>query len=362
MSVRGEMAKDSEIGAVGRPTMMDVASAAGVSQATVSLVLSGSKGARLSEATRKRVKDAARELGYKFVRRGNKESPGGKSTIIFIADEISTDPWMSLAFEGARDKALEFGVNAFMAVSHGDADMETSLLASMQKQPILGVIYGTILTRRVTLPPAFAAHRTVLVNCYDDAGELPAVLPADLVAGRTAVEHLIGLGRRRIAMINGQQGLDNPRDRLKGYKQALTSHDIAFDASLVKPGNWEPASGFEMTLELMALPEPPDAIFCANDMMAMGCLDALKQLGKKVPEDVAVIGFDDREIARSLHPPLTTLILPQYEMGQTAAELLLDSAGGLNPQTTRIKVECELLVRESTGLLADADAKPVAAQ
>lgn len=344
------MRNDDKSGVGGRPTMMDVATAAGVSQATVSLVLSGSKGARLSESTRKRVKEAARKLGYKFVRRGTKESPGGKSTIIFIADEISTDPWMSLAFEGARDKALEFGVNAFMAVSHGDADIETGLLESMRKQSILGVIYGTILTRRVELPPAFAGHRTVLVNCYEETGELPAVLPADLVAGRTAVEHLISIGRRRIALINGQQGLDNPRDRLKGYKQALTSNDIAFDASLVKPGNWEPSSGFEMTLELMALPEPPDAIFCANDMMAMGCLEALKQMGKSVPEDVAVIGFDDREIAHSLHPPLTTLVLPQYEMGQTAAELLLDSAGGLNPQTTRIKVECELIVRESTGV------------
>jgi Transcriptional regulators len=356
------MRKPKRQGSVARPTMMDVAAAAGVSQATVSLVLSGSRGARLSEATRNRVRDVAQELGYKFVRRGNKASPGGKSTIIFIADEISTDPWMSLAFEGARDKALEFGVNAFMAVSHGDPDIETGLLASLEKRSVLGVIYGTILTRRVTLPAAFAAHPTVLVNCYDEEGELPAVLPADLVAGRTAVEHLIGLGRRRIALINGQQGLDNPRDRLKGYKQALTSHDIAFDAALVKPGNWEPSSGFAMTLELMALPQPPDAIFCANDLMAMGCLEALKQLGKSVPGDVAVIGFDDREIARSLHPPLTTLILPQYEMGQTAAELLLDTASGLKANTTRIKVECELVVRQSTATPSEQEASRVAAQ
>jgi LacI family transcriptional regulator len=117
-----------------------------------------------------------------------------------------------------------------------------------------------------------------------------------------------------------------------------------------------------MTMELMALEEPPDAIFCANDLMAMGCIEALKELGRKIPEDVAVIGFDDREIARFLHPPLTTLVLPQYEMGQTAAELLLDSAGGLDAPTTRIKVECELIVRGSTRTEADRREDQVAAQ
>jgi LacI family transcriptional regulator len=344
-----------------RPTMMDVAAAAGVSQATVSLVLTGSKMARLSDATRKRVTQAAEQLNYKFVRRGPKASATGKSTILFIADEVSTDPWMTLAFEGARDKALEFGVNTVMAVSHGDADFEASILTNFKDQPILGIIYGTILTRQVGLPAPFAAHRTVLVNCYDEVGNFPAVLPADLLGARVATEHLIGLGRSRIALINGQKGLDNPRDRLKGYRQALSSHDLAFDPALVKPGNWEPSSGFEMTMELMTLAEPPDAIFCANDLMAMGSIEALKQLGKKIPEDVAVIGFDDREIARFLHPPLTTLILPQYEMGQTAAELLLDTARGLETPTTRIKVECELIVRGSTRE-ADMSAEKVAAQ
>lgn len=356
------MVKSKRQAAGTRPTMMDVAAAAGVSQATVSLVLSGSKMARLSDATRRRVTEAAERLNYKFVRRGAKTSAAGKSTILFIADEVSTDPWMTLAFEGARDKALEFGVNAVMAVSHGDADIEAGILASLKEQTILGVIYGTILTRQVGLPAAFSAYRTVLVNCYDEAGTFPSVLPADLLGARVATEHLIGLGRGRIALINGQKGLDNPRDRLKGYKQALTSHDLVFDPALVKPGNWEPSSGYEMTMDLMALPEPPDAIFCANDLMAMGCIEALKQLGHKIPQDVAVIGFDDREIARSLHPPLTTLVLPQYEMGQTAAELLLDSAGGLEIGTTRIKVECELIVRASTRSSADGDAQKVAAQ
>lgn len=329
--------------------MMDVAAAAGVSQATVSLVLSSSKWGRLSDTTRQRVMEAADRLNYKFVRRGSRATqPGTASSILFLADEISTDPWMTLAFEGVRDRALELGFNATMAVSHGDADTEANLIASMAKLPLAGCVYGTILSRQVQLPPASAGLRTVLLNCYDAEGRYPSVLPGDVVGGRTATAHLIELGRRRIGLINGQQGVDASRDRLKGYKQALASNDIAFDAALVRPGNWEPSSGYAMTLELMALADPPDAIFCANDLMALGCYDALRHLGRSIPGDVAVIGFDDREIAQFMHPPLSTLVLPQYEMGRTAAELLLDSPDEFDGRPSRIKVSCDLVLREST--------------
>jgi LacI family transcriptional regulator len=336
--------------------MMDVAAAAGVSQATVSLVLSGGKSGRLADDTRRRVVEAAQALGYKFVRRGQRSNAGGQSTILFVADETITDPWMSLAFEGARDKALEVGINMLMAVSHADADVETNILAGLGSVPILGIVYGTILTRQVTMPPALAKHRLVLVNCYDAAGAFHSILPGDVLGARTATEHLLAKGCKRIGFINGQQGLDNTRDRLKGYKQALASNDVPFDAALVRPGNWEPSSGYQMTLELMALDNPPDAIFCANDMMAVGSYDALRQLGRKVPDDVAVVGFDDRDIAQYMHPPLSTLVLPLYEMGQIAVELLLDDAGGLHSQPSRIKVECQLVERESSQAVAPVSA------
>ena len=172
------------------------------------------------------------------------------------------------------------------------------------EQSLLGVIYGTILTRRVEPPAALLKHRTVLLNCYNADRRLPSVLPGDLVGGRVATERLIRAGCRRIALITGQQGLDATRDRLKGYRQALASHDIPFEAELIRPGNWEPSSGYAMTKHLMALDSPPDAIFCANDLMALGCYDALRELGLRVPDNVAVIGFDDREIAQSMRPPL----------------------------------------------------------
>jgi LacI family transcriptional regulator len=102
-----------------------------------------------------------------------------------------------------------------------------------------------------------------------------------------------------------------------------------------------------MTLQLMSMDNPPSAIFCANDLMALGCFDAVKELGKKIPDDVAVIGFDDRELAQHLHPSLTTLVLPHYEMGEIAAENLIDSANGLPLGPKQIKVECPLVERNS---------------
>jgi LacI family transcriptional regulator len=330
-----------------RPTMMDVASKAGVSQATVSLVLNGSRGARLSTSTRKKVKQVAEEVGYKLVRRGQRRAPVDQSVIGFLADEVTTDPWMALAFEGARERALEYGINVCLWATRGDPDIEAMVINQIGQQPLLGIIYGTILTRRVDPPAALFKRRTVLLNCYESTRKLPSVLPGELVGARVATQRLIQAGRKRIGFINGQEGLDASRDRLKGYRQALSSNDLSYDPNLVRPGNWEPSSGYEMTRDLMSADNPPDAIFCANDMMAVGCFDALREIGLRVPADISVIGFDDREIAQFTRPPLTTLILPQYEMGETAAELVIDGAGGLDAGPTQIKVECPLVERNS---------------
>jgi LacI family transcriptional regulator len=326
--------------------MMDVAARAGVSQATVSLVLNGSPGVRLSDATRERVRDAARELGYTLARRGPSRAQEARQ-IGFVADELTSDPWMSLAFDGAREKALESGINVTLALTRGEDDVRDAAFDLFNSPSVLGIIYGTILTRRVEPPRILFERPSVLLNCYDAGRELPSVLPGDMLGGRMATQRLIRAGRTRIAIINGQDGLDASRDRLRGYRQALSSNDLPFDPALVFWGNWEPSSGYDGTRHLMSLSQPPDAFFCANDMMAVGCYEALRELGLGIPRDVSVIGFDDREIAQFMRPPLTTLILPQYEMGAIAAELLIDMSGGLESRHNQIKVECELVERES---------------
>jgi LacI family transcriptional regulator len=329
--------------------MMDVAARAGVSQATVSLVLNDSQGVRLSEATRARVVEAARALGYELVKRGPRQPPNDKTVIGFLADEISTDPWMALAFDGVREKAWEFGLTVNLTVTRGDNDVQEQVVGMARQQPLLGVIYGTILTRCIQPAQALFNLPAVLLNCYDAERRLPSVVPGELLGGRTATERLLRSGHRRIGMITGQTGIEATSERVRGYRLALASKDVPFDPALVVPGNWQPNSGYEGTLALMALSYPPTAIFCANDLMAVGCLDALKELGLAIPGDVAVIGYDDREISQYTRPPLTTLLLPHYEMGTTAMEFLLDRAARPTVRAAQLKVECHLVERLSIG-------------
>lgn len=332
-----------------RPTMMDVAARAGVSQATVSLILNGSPGARFSEQTRERVMQATADLGYRLAREGRDQLPSNskREIISFIVDEVAADPWMAMAFEGARQKAHEYGLLVNLSVAPIDAEGLERTLQKLPSESQYGCICGTILTREFQPSPTLFKVPTVLVNCYDAERRLPSVIPGDLAGARTAIEHLIRAGRRRIGYINGEEDIDTTRDRLTGYKQALASHDIAFDPDIVRPGNWEPSAGYNQTLHLMRLPNPPDSIFCANDMMAVGCLDALRELGLTVPGDISVMGYDNREISQFTRPALSTINFPFLEIGMLAVELLVEQHDGTLSGNLQHKVECKLVARSS---------------
>jgi LacI family transcriptional regulator len=330
-----------------RPTMTEVALAAGVSQTTVSLVLNRAAGARLSVETRHRVEEAARALGYQLERGGGlRASKADAGMIGFVVDELSTDPWMAIGLDGAREAAWKRGLTVSVAVTRGDPQMEKTIFKRMMSPSLVGWIYGTINTRRVHPYPVFYRKPLILLNCYVADQSLPSVVPAEVIGGHTAAQRLVDAGHRRIGFINGEPWMDASRDRLKGYRQALASADIPYDADLVRSGNWEPATGYAMTRELMALKRPPTAIFCANDLMAAGCYDALRELGLSIPADISVIGYDDREIARYLRPPLTSVVLPHFEMGAAAVEYLIDHANGLR-RPWQLKIEGPLAERQS---------------
>jgi LacI family transcriptional regulator len=332
------------------PTMMDVANAAGVSQTTVSLVLNNSLGARISSSTRQRVREAAETLGYTAAPRAPRtQDRAGSRVIGFIADEISTDPWCALQLDAVRGRAWEHEMTVMAAVSHSDAELEQTLIDQFAGQQLVGLIYATILTRQIRPLPQLYRMPTVLLNCFVRDHSLPSVVPGELLGGYAATLHLIRAGHRRIAHIHGQSWTDPSRDRLKGYRRALAEHDILFDPDLVRPGNWEPPTGYESTAALMELDDPPTAIFVANDMMAVGCYDALKERGLRIPDDVSVVGYDDREIAQFMRPPLTTLVLPHHEMGAQAAEALIDGQIRAEGRQLQIKVECPLVPRDSVG-------------
>jgi len=326
--------------------MNEVALAAGVSQTTVSLVLNEVSSGRFSPDTRRRVLEAAERLGYRTTRRrsANRDTPQG--TLAFLVDELSTDPWMALAADGLREKAWERGLTVWVGATRGNHDVEQALFRQLLAGPIAGLVYGTINTRKIEPPALPGPVPLVLFNCYVANHSLPSVLPAEVLGGQLATQRLIAGGHRRIGYINGEPWMDASRDRLKGYRRALTNADIEYDAGLVLNGNWEPSTGYAHTRALMGLPQPPTAIFCGNDLMALGCYDALREMGRRVPHDVAVVGYDDREIAQFVHPPLTTVVLPHYQMGLEAAECLFDLIGG-SKHAAQIKVEGTLVERQS---------------
>jgi len=336
-----------------RPTMTDIAKAAGVSQSTVSLVLNGAVGAKFSEATRDKVHEVALSLGYQLPVRAAQPpaSAGDRNLIVYIADEISTSPHPVVSVDGARDAAWNAGCVLAVFSTHGNAQMEQQVLQTLALPNVLGVVYATVYTRRVTVPPALLTVPAVLINCHASDHALSSVVPAEVAGGHTATEYLIAAGHRRIGFINGETWQEAAKDRLKGYRQALATADLLFDPRLVRDGDWSPDKGFELTLSLMREPNPPTAIFCANDLMAIGAIEALKQLGLRVPEDVSVMGYDDQEIARHTHPPLTTVVLPNYDLGRWAVETLLQEeqnrSAGAPVRHRTVKLDGPLIERAS---------------
>ena len=247
-----------------------------------------------------------------------------------------------------REKAWAHGLTVTVMATRGDADMEAAAFAQLASLPLA----RPRLRDHQHAPHRCAGaglrrRRLVLLNCHAANGALRFGRAGRGRGGHAATDVLIRAGHRRIGYINGEASMEAARHRLRGYRQALATADLPFDPDLVREGNWQPLSGYEATRALMALPAPPSAIFCANDLMAVGCYEALRELGRRIPDDVAVMGYDDREIAQHLHPPLTTVLLPHFEMGSIAAELLIDSAAGSPIRPRQIKVECPIVMRKS---------------
>ena len=175
------------------------------------------------------------------------------------------------------------------------------------------------------------------------------MLVDECYGARLAVEHLAKLGHRRIAFINGPPGWDASADRLSGYKDVLDKLGMPYDAELVEEGNWEVQSGYPAAKKFLALPQRPTAIFAANDLMALGAIYAIQEAGLRVPEDIALVGYDDREIASLARPTITTVTLPCYEMGQASARLLLNQLENQSELSEPIRIRGELIIRESCG-------------
>ena len=229
--------------------------------------------------------------------------------------------------------------------------MEPRTIDVALRNRVEAIVYATVMTRQVTVPEALynAGVPVVLLNCFSADKHFRSVVPAETAGGRRATEALIAAGHRRIGHITGEMWMDAARDRLRGYREALAAAAIPEDPTLVVEGNWLPSAGYEHTRVLMSLPNPPTAIFCANDRMAIGCYEALKELGRRIPDDVSVIGYDDDEVARHLSPLLTTVVLPHRLMGRWVVEQAKTPVDPGLQKFPVVRLECPLIERDLVG-------------
>ena len=327
--------------------MIDIGERAGVSQATVSLVLNRVPNARVAEATRQRVLEAADALGY---RKGAQHHvPENRTRVIgLLIDEVTTTPFATAFIEGAREEAALQDVVVATFCTRGDPKLEALALDMLLQHQSIGVLYTSLITRPAEPPERLRDVPTVMVNCYDGKRLYPSVVPADVTGGYPATEALLKARHPRLPHLAGENWLEASQARERGYRQALASWDVPVDETLIMPGGWTIPGGRELTRKLLQRPDPPTAIFAFNDRMAVGAYDALRQKGLRVPEDMSIVGFDDEDTSAYLDPPLTTVVLPHEEMARWAVGALLDEQlPAASPR--RIKIECPLIERASIG-------------
>ena len=340
-------------------TLEQLAQAAGVSVSTISRALNDSKHA-VNKKTRKRILALAEKMGYRpnLVARGLKTER--THTIGIIIDDIAS-PFGPIITRGIQDYLKEYGY--FSVLINGDWNPEAEIQAihDLISRSIDGIIFVESWLREAHPALDLASKPYVFVHRLFSGVPHHSVGVDEQYGARLAIQHLVQLGHRRIAYINGPRGWYAAKQRLIGYRKTLAEYGIPFNLELVLGGNWEIQSAYPATRRLLELRERPTAIFAANDLMALGAIYTVRQAGLRVPEDIAVVGYDDREIACLSQPSLTTVRMPCYEMGQASAKLLLrlldkhpgpfdsqeslDEAKSANP----IKIRGQLIVRESCG-------------
>jgi DNA-binding LacI/PurR family transcriptional regulator len=315
---------------LGRPTLDAVAARAGVGRGTVSRVVNGSP--QVSPEARAAVQAAIAELGYVPNRAARALVTQRTDSVALVVSEseerVFGEPFFAAIVRGVSSGLLDTNMQLWLAMAQSPAERER-IEHHLTNQHIDGVLLlslhdadplPTLLEQR-GLPAVLGGRPARMLR--PDAQEAYYVDVDNAGGARQAVDHLYGRGRRRIATIAGPQDMGVGVTRLSGYRDAVAATGAAADESLIAYGDFSEASGTAAMRDLLAAEPSLDAVFAASDPMAFGALRALQEAGKRVPEDVAVVGFDDAPIARQANPPLTTVHQPVEEMGRQMARLLV---------------------------------------
>lgn len=329
------------------PTIKRVADRAGVSIATVSRVFADPQA--VSDTLRLRVEEAARALNYRPSRAARTLRVGTSQAVGVVIPDLE-NPFFTAVVRGIEVVLRAAGYTLLLANSDEDAAREHEVLQTLRADGVAGIIFVPINAARDAYREVLAPPLQVVAVDRSPTHLRPDLVTVDNVEGtRLGVEHLFALGHREVALLGGPSRHSTAKERERGFHEALRATGRTVRPELVHHGDFREAGGYEGMRALMALPKRPTAVFVANNLMTLGAFRAVHEAGIRIPDEVALVGFDDMPWATSLNPPLTAVSQPSQEIGSTAADLLLDRIARPERATRHVILETTLVVRASCG-------------
>lgn len=330
------------------PTIKDVAARASVSIATVSHVVNGTR--FISDEVRERVQRAIVELDYQPNRTARNLRANSTRTVGVVVSDIQ-NPFFPSVVRGIEDTLQAADYTLLLGNSDWNIERERLYLATLRAEGVAGIIFAPS-SEEADEYRQFLKSRIpmIAIDRAPKGWESDAVTVTNMKGARDAVSHLIGQGHQRIGLINGPLQIGTAYERQAGYEQALTDADIQIEAKLVCDTDFRQTGGYRAMRQLLTLPKPPTATFITNNLMTLGALQALYEHNLHIPSDMALAGFDDMPWAIALQAPLTTIAQPSYEVGATAAQLLLERLRAPELPPRHVLLDTELVVRASSGV------------
>ncbi|REJ19192.1 MAG: LacI family transcriptional regulator [Bacillaceae bacterium] len=322
----------------------DVAKMANVSTATVSRVLSNS--GNVKKETAEKVLEAIKKLNYQPNLLARQLRRLETKTVLVVVPDI-TNTFFSKILRGIEQVAIENDYEVLLGDTGNSLEREKGYLDILRQKKADGMILLTARLESHLLEEISREFPVVLACEYLEGSDIPTVSIDNISSARKATEYLISLGHKRIGFLSGPMDVILSRDRLKGFKQGMMQHDIAIEPNLIQEGDFSFESGFNLMTKLLALSEPPTAVFASSDEMAIGAIKAIKAKGLKVPDDISIVGFDDIKFASIFEPALTTVSQPMFEIGQKAMELLIKLIQKDKLEKRQYILEDQLVIRET---------------
>lgn len=330
-----------------RVGIKDVAREAGVSINTVSRALNDKPDIR--SETKEKVLEAAVRLGYRPNRLAKGLRSNKSGTIGVIVTDVA-NPFFGALVKGVERAARDHDYSIILQDTDEDYEQEEEAIQVMLAEQVDGLLITPVQTRKQTIEKlAKVDFPFVLLSRYFDDLETDYVVPDDFQGGFVATEHLLQQGHTKIAIVNGPLHISSAKERFQGSVEAFKHYGITLDQALVRTGALTVEEGYSLTHSLLKRQPRPTAIVAYSDFVAFGIMRAIHEAGLSIPEDVAVVGFDDVEFASCLNVPLTTVKSPTEKLSRQAIEILAARTSGRNPQANQgIKLAVELIAREST--------------